>query len=292
MSKVISLRRFLRIGDRVVMTMDKEAREWGRPGVPTGTAGTVIGFTRYDSYVSRIGSPGKRPGRYSCNGSGVIAWDNGEFGQPSASDLRWETSHARLAIQRAADQVWNAAFDTDQFVEPLPELEFWEHDIVRDKTGRIRMSLREDTLLRISHINYNNVNAKRDDGSPMPIYNVESSQGLSGTTSVNTDDLELVERGNVWKWFNDKSKIVWTSLREEANFSKLLGLTVEVPNPVTGWYTWSVEEVLPSLEAGLIDATSVCPGFFGSGSILRCHRFSDRELGERVRAECIQGFSN
>lgn len=39
MSKVISLRRFLRIGDRVVMTMDKEAREWGRPGVPTGTAG-------------------------------------------------------------------------------------------------------------------------------------------------------------------------------------------------------------------------------------------------------------
>ena len=30
MSKVISLRCFLRIGDRVVMQMDKEAREWGR----------------------------------------------------------------------------------------------------------------------------------------------------------------------------------------------------------------------------------------------------------------------
>lgn len=58
----IVLERCLRIGDRVVMAMEQEARNWGRPCVPDGTHGTVIGFHRYERHVPRVGGFGKKPG--------------------------------------------------------------------------------------------------------------------------------------------------------------------------------------------------------------------------------------
>ena len=290
--KTIVLDRFLRIGDRVVMQMDKEARSWGRKGVPDGTAGTVIGFHRYESYVPRIGGFGKKPGRYMCNGGVVVHWDNDECDTPDAGDLRWEKNHRDLDRVRRADKVWNEAFEINQFMEPLPELPFWEHDIVRDKTGRLKMGNRDDNLLRISTIEYHHLNDKRDDGSPMPIYNVEAPEGRSGYTWTNTEDLELVERGNVWKWFNgERAAIKWKDLKEEATFHRSLGLASEIRNPRTMYYTWDQEDVINGLQCNLIDAPAVMNGFFGAGPTVHCYRFHDRELGERVRAEALKGFT-
>lgn len=292
MSKTIVLDRYLRIGDRVVMQMDKEARNWGRKGVPDGTCGTVIGFNRYERYVPRIGGFGRPPGRYMCNGVGIVAWDTGSADTPGAGDLRWAENPHDLDRVRRTDKMWNDAFETNQFMEPLPDLPFWEHDIVRDKTGRLKMGNRDDHLLRISTIEYHHLHDKRDDGSPMPIYNVEAPEGRSGYTWTNTSDLELVERGNVWKWFNgERAAIKWKDLREEAGFHRLLGAADEVRNPRTTYFTWDQADVLSGLQEGLIDAPAVSAGFFGAGPTVHCYRFHDRDLGERVRAEAIKGHT-
>jgi hypothetical protein len=154
------------------------------------------------------------------------------------------------------------------------------------------MGDRDDNLLRIFNIEYHRLNDKRDDGSPMPIYNVEAPEGRSGYTWTNTEDLELVERGNVWKWFNgERAAIKWKDLKEEATFHRSLGLANEIRNPRTMYYTWEQEDVLNGLQCNLIDAPAVVNGFFGSGPSLHCYRFHDRELGERVRAEALKGFT-
>lgn len=289
----IVLDRYLRIGDRVVMCMDPEARGWGRTGVPDGTRGTVIGFTRYETYVPRVGAFGKRPGRYMANGIGVVAWDNGTHDTPGSSNLKWLVGHDDLLRLRGEDHTWTDAFDIHQFMGDLPDLPFWEHDIVRDKTGRVRMGDREDGLMRIRCIKYHHLDEKRDDGSPMPIYDVEAPKGRSGYSWTNNDDLELVERGNVWKWFNDqRASICWKDLQEEANFHKWLGACTEVRNPRTGLYSWNIDDVREGLAAGLIDAPVVHQGFFGAGPSTHCYKFHDRDLGERVLAEALKGFSN
>lgn len=288
----IVLERFLRIGDRVVMTMDKEARGWGRPGAADGTHGTVIGFHRYETHVPRVGGFGKKPGVYMCNGAGVVAWDTGQHDTPGAGDLVWLIDHDKLSEERRKDKAWNDAFETNQFISDLPNLPFWEHDIVRDKTGRVQMGNRTDGLLRIMSIEYHNLNSKRDDGSPMPIYNVEAPEGRSGYTWTDNDHLELVERGNVWKWFNgERANIKWKDLHEEAGFHKWLGACDEIRNPRTSYYTWELQDILGGLNDGLIDAPSVSQGFFGAGPSTHCYKFHDRDLGERVRAKAIEGFS-
>lgn len=290
--KTIILDRYLRIGDRVVMQMDKEARNWGRPGVADGTPGVVIGFHRYERHVPRVGGFGRKPGVYMCNGSGVVSWITGEHTTPGAGDLKWLTDHAKLDKERGADKAWNDAFETDQFISDLPMLPFWEHDIVRDKTGRVQMGDRDDGLLRIRNIEYHNLSRKRDDGSPMPIYNIEAPEGNSGYTWTDNDHLELVERGNVWKWFNgERDKIKWPDLKAEAHFHKWLGACDEVRNPRTTYYTWELDDIRTGLRDNLIDAPSVSQGFFGAGPSTHCYRFHDRDLGERVRAEALKGFT-
>lgn len=288
----IILDRYLRVGDRVVMAMEQEARNWGRPGVADGTHGTVIGFHRYERHVPRVGGFGRTPGVYMCNGGGIVAWDTGEHNLPGAGDLKWLTGHAELDKLRGEDKAWNDAFEINQFVKPLPDLPFWEHDIVRDKTGRVQMGDRTDGLLRICRIKYEHLDSKRDDGSAMPIYDIEAPEGRSGYTWTENDHLELVERGNVWKWFNDqRAAIRWKDLQEEAGFHKWLGACDEVRNPRTGYYTWDLDGIRAGLADSLIDAPGVHQGFFGAGTSTHCYKFHDRDIGERVRAEALKGFT-
>jgi hypothetical protein len=235
-----------------------------------------------------VGGFGKRPGRYLCNGGGIIAWDNGGHDMTGASDLRWYADHEATDEIRRQDNQWNAAFDVDQWVAPLPELPFWEHDLVRDKTGRVIFG--GDGLLRIACIKYNHWGEKRTDGSEMSLYDVEAPYGRSGRTWTANENLELVERGNVWKWFNARETIVWKDLKQEADFHKWLGACDEIRNPKTGFYTWNLRDIFPALELGTIDAPSVSNGFFGVGSVTHCYKFHDRDLGERVRAAAIIGF--
>jgi hypothetical protein len=63
----------------------------------------------------------------------------------------------------------------------------------------------------------------------------------------------------------------------------------QVQCPDTQNYHWPRKSVLKGLEDGLIDFLSA-GGLFGT-SVVTAYKLNNRELGERVRAECIRGFT-
>lgn len=286
----ISLTYYLRVGDAVVMHMDAEARGWGRKDVPDGTVGVVVGFTRYDNYRARIGDFGYKPGKYECNGAAVVIWSDGSSSTQGGGDIRFFENHEEKMKLRREDKAYNEAFQFDTWIEELPELPFWELDVVRI-VGRNSRHWPEHKNVKITKIDYRRINDKRNDGSPMPIYDVTPMEKGHGTSCFETDELVLVERGNLWKWFNgQRDQIVWESLEEEIAFHQALGnMTTQVWCAQSDNYNWPLSAVLPALKSGEIDVLSHF-NMFGSNSH-SAYKIHDPDLAARARARAIEGFS-
>lgn len=277
---------FLHIGDRVEMRMDPEARGWGRKGVPDGTQGTVVGFYRYTDYFPRVHGFGRTPGVYTRNGAAVIAWDDGSSAHEGGMDICWVGNVNKK--ERFDDSVYREAFEKPAYVGPLPELPFWEGDLVEVVSER--GSVWDDTnRVRIERINYHHLNEKCNDGvTEYPIWNVGHPEGNHGTTAYNTQSLKLVERGDFWKWFNGKrDEIKFKTLEDEIAFHFALGKVKEIRRP-GGNYHWPKDAVLAGAEAGLIDVLKGS-GFFNTTSIFG-YKLEDVDLGNRARAKLIKGF--
>lgn len=52
-----------------------------------------------------------------------------------------------------------------------------------------------------------------------------------------------------------------------------------------------MNEILLAAKAGIIDGFVVSNDMFGAGPSNKTKRFDDRDLGERVRAKTLAGFS-
>lgn len=286
----IILERYLRLGDRVMMNMDEEARGWGRKGVPDGTLGTVTAANTYINYRGRIYEFGRKPGMYRANAAFTVTWDNGEVDRPGAGDLKWLDES--LNEIRRADREGSEKYETEIYLGPLPKtVNIYEHDIVRVVGERALESFGHD-LVRVRRINWHHLNRKRNDGSPMPIFDCESVEGNSGTFYLDVTEVKLHERGNVWKWYtNKRDQIVYADLIEEVNFHSALGLREQVRCPDTGNYHWPMDSVLPGAQQGLIDIITGQQSFFGGARVMAGYKFHDRNLGERSRAKLIEGFS-
>ena len=144
---------------------------------------------------------------------------------------------------------------------------------------------------RIVRIEYEWLGRMRNDGkTPMPEYGiVPAEKGLGGTTSVNESELELVSRGNVWKYFNGE-KPEFSSFEDEVRFFSDLGHTKEVRNPANDLYRWSKEEVLKAIQEGIVDGMTGGSGLFGGGTRISAITFKDRELGKRVSESTLRWF--
>lgn len=295
----IILDKYLYIGDRVVMSMDKEARSWGREGKPDGLAGTVVGFSRYTTYVDYTNNFGRRPGVYTCNGSPVILWDDGTSSTTGAMSLRWEgvsceDAHNVVRDKRRENKVYMDAFDSYAFYSALPETSAWPLDLVKVRPEVFSPVCDPDGWTQVRRVNYSRLGEFCDDGvTPMSIYDICHPADSTGTMfCAEQDILGEVKRGNVWKWYNDKESLCFKDLREEASLHTLLGLTVEPKNPKTGNYNWSKDDVLEAIRLELVDGFSMgyVPFVLG-GKRIRAFRFLDRQIGDRVRAETMKGFA-
>jgi len=163
----------------------------------------------------------------------------------------------------------------------LPSTKFWEMDKVR---VRCPSEPEEDAV--ISRIDYGRLHERRNDGSPWPFYDVRFMEG--GQTSVEESWIELVERGNVWKYHNNQP-LAFTDLKEEASFFQLVGQTEEMRNPKNNLYDWTEKEVLDAIQNGTVHGFSVSSGFFGSGPHSSALRFKDEVLGQRVAKATLEG---
>lgn len=287
----IVLEKYLRISDLVIMQMDEESRHYCK-GVPNGTVGVVIGFRRFIDYRARINNFGHTPGKYARNGCAMVRWLDGSVSEPSAGNLRWLFDHEKKTEERRNDRLYNEAFEYEARIDDLPNLPFWEMDIVtfRPKDGHQPWS--HTTRGRVVSIDYHNLESRRSDGSPMPIYNCTPLEDGYGRVCLEETELVLVEQGNLWKWFNDqRDSVKFATLEEEIAFHSALGQLEQVKCEQTRGYHWPFSAILPALQAGTIDVVKRSPGFFGASDSMDAYKLTDLDLSQRVREESIRGYT-
>ena len=278
----------MKVGEMVIVNIPDENWEWGYRPVKQqkGTKAKITGFDEIAySYVQNYG---REPGIYTN-----YSWVYLEGIKGSVSSCFLEPDDVAEYKKRLKDFHAGKCHD-EKPLRPLPKMKFWEGDIVSiDWHGK--PCWENDKEFSVIARRYENLEAKRNDGSPMPEYTIGPARGNGGTTWVNESDMTLIRRGNVWKHFNGE-KLVFSDLREEANFFTMLGHTEEVRNPACNLYKWEKDEILAAVRNGTVDGFTMGGGLFG-GMLggepqIRAQRFRDRELGERVRQETIKGFAD
>jgi hypothetical protein len=290
----------MEVGDRVAITISKDSRDGGYNPCPDGTEATIIGFSEID--YGRVGNFGRKPGIYENrawvrlrmpDGSEHREWagrieliDNAEYGRRVGE---WRE-------RRAADPT-GSLHDDVRFLRDLPETPFWEGDTVRVRSRSALTtvtsampSVCDPDVFTIIRISYYDLPNTRNDGSPYPAYAIAPDFDAGWHTSASGADMELVERGPVWKFYHGEP-IEFATVADEAAFAHRLGHDHEVRNPATGLYQWTVDEVLNAIRDGIVHGVSVVGGRFGVGPHTNAILFDDEALGKRVAAATLEGFA-
>lgn len=223
---------------------------------------------------------------------------------PDDGEERWEEKNYRLAN--------------------LPETELWEGDIVELKrlndqqgqpmlhmhTTEFRDGLCRTERLEIVKIDYEGIlskssgdkrgyavtvagkydlNAiKRQYSNPTPslLENYEQDRWRGKTPE---DNLKLIERGPVWKFYHNEP-LSFSSLKDEARFMQRIGQYSEVRNPANRLYVWTLSEALEVIRTGYAHGINVKSGVLTDTKRTQVIRFWDEDLGHRVAAETLKGF--
>lgn len=293
----------LRIGDEVTLTIPEENRQWGYNPCPDGTNATVLGFS--ETYYGRIGNLGFKPGVYVNRYWVKLHMQDGrehtEF--IARLELADKNEYERRVTEfsKAQQEGPRDFHDNKEFIRELPETPFWEGDKVHVNarlaltvvTGEMPPDYDPD-IFTIVGIEFYRLNQKTKIGTKYPAYNISDKLGSGWHTSANEDDMKLIKRGNVWKFYHGEP-LQFADIREEADLFMMLGRYKEVRNPKTGYYSWTKEEVLEAIKNGTVHTFSLGRGIFefiwDPPTRISAYEFMDVNLGERVRQATIKGFN-
>lgn len=298
------IREQYQIGDRVVMQMDREARSWGRKGAPDGTVGIIEGRNRYEQYRGYEDIRySYEPGLYAANGALIVRWIELPEGsvlsdyieqlgsdclrlQDSDEQKRREEEYRNMTLEER--DALRAKVVDEKKIGELPEAMYLTGDeILMLEDGE---SDREHYRYHISSIKYN---FRFNDGTVEHLYDISISVRDTGQSAGSTarlaKDIELVQRGNVWRKVHNEP-LLFTDINEEASFARSMGQTEEMRNPSDGLYRWTKDEVLNAIRNGIVDGFVLSSAFFSAEKFISAMRFKDRDLGERVRRATLDGF--
>lgn len=283
----------LEIGDEVVITVEKENRDWGYNPCPDGTKATVVGFTEID--YGRTHNFGHKPGIYLNRSWVEIKSQDGKQWAESSTRLELTDStlaDARLKKYRVKLETtpWR---DLKEFVRELPPTDFWEEDMVKVKEGDnpLPQHFLEREAGKIFKIDYLKLHTFTRVNTWWPAFDVSFEN--FGTTGFNQTHLTLVSRGNVWKYYHDEM-LEFADLKEEAEFYMNLGHTEEVRNPKSRLYVWTKDEVLKAIKDGIVDGFNLLQPLFGPFDALpniHAYKFRNEEVGKRVAKATLEGFN-
>ena len=285
----------IQIGDQVIITIEKESREWGYNPCPDGTKATVVGFS--DIYWGRINNCCRKPGLYINKAWVKLKLKNGQ-------EITEWSGRLKLVDQKKYEnrvKQWREDFHNgcviDEPISPLPETPFWEGDQIRVR-GRSSLTVitsetpkKDPEIYIITRINYHYLKSYTNNGSKWPAYDISDSLNAGWHTSANEDDIKLVERGNVWKYYHNEP-LTFPDLEKEANFFYLLGEYKEMRNPKSGNYAWTKDEILIAIGEEIVDGFMVSTGLFGFSNSDHAIKYYNEDLGRRVRNATLTGFRN
>ncbi len=291
----------MQIGDKITVNIPDENWEWGYKPVAKqrGTLAEIIGFG--EVHYSRTDSYGKKPGvyvnRYWVN---IRTEDGKEYSEFSG---RLEMVNQQ-EYQRRVDE-WRekggANAREEEFIRELPETKFWEDDKVlvfgtskvvsvdalnasQEDFEKIQSGEKPESYLTIVCIEY----GWRSDNNVWT-YRVSDKFGAGWHTYAHEPELVLMERGNFWKHAHGEP-LQFENLKEEMMFFSMLGHKEYIKNPNTDDYEWTKDEVLEAIKNGSVDGFSIGRLLFSGNQKIDAVRFTDRDLGERVRQATMEGF--
>lgn len=279
----MTLTELLQIGDEVVFNIDPAQHAYMDiyKDVPDGTKGVVCGFYDAIIYEGRTRVTIHESGIYHRKGAVSILLSDGRIVPGDSVVEMTDTNEQNRRDDAMRNE--NGVFCAKQVrLGDLPSTPFWEEDKVR-----VRFPKKGDEhKMTIGHVAYGFMHKQDNDGSPWPFYGVHYAGGSS--TGAEESWIELIERGNVWKYYHNEP-ITFGDIKEEAQFFQLIGHTEEVKNPNNGFYIWTQEEVLDAIRNG------IAHGFSGSGISIRAKRFRakrfrDEDLGQRVAQATLEEF--
>lgn len=276
-----------RMYDRVVISLDKETRDWrGAKVPPNGTQATIVGIESSVQWRGRCWEYGRAPGKYLVNnGAFRLRFDDGKGIIMNTYDFD-HLDEGLMAKRQDERRSLGDDPPTDTWMEPLPELPFCE----MDRVSFVRFEDEEQTGT-IGRINYDYIGQFcTDDVTPMPMFQVNMDGG--GSSSFRPEELKLIERGNVWRHTNGQP-LRFKDIKEETSFHSAMGWDEQVRCPQTGNYDWvNVSNVLEGIRNDIVDCLKMTGSFFGAPSMHAAIRFRDRELGKRVQAKFLDGFKD
>lgn len=277
-----------RMYDRVVISLDREARDWrGAKVPPNGTQATIVGIESSVQWRGRCWEFGRAPGKYIVNnGAFRLRFDDGTGIIMNTYDFE-HLNPVVMSLRQKRRRSLGDDPPTDTLMEPLPELPFCE----MDRVAFVRSDELEEETGTIGRINYDYIGKFCTDGvTPMPMFQVNMEGG--GTTSLRPESISLIERGNVWRHTNGWP-LRFKDIKEETAFHSAMGWDEQVRCPQTGNYDWvNVTNVIAAVRNDTVDCLKMTGGFFGAPNMHAAIRFRDRDLGKRVQAMFLDGFKD
>lgn len=287
----------VRIDDDVVLDCsDRYSNPWDK--VPNGTKGKVVAREIVTRHRGRYGIDryfGRQSGIYQELGNPSVLFETGQQVVVPTHLLKWvddEVVYAqRLAAYRAMPGTSverDAILNQTTRIADLPNTKFWEGDICKIISGDFAFYGDERGLVRVQSIQWN------WDDTPYHVewvHPVTLEYASRGSTYLKDANLELVQRGNVWREAHGEP-LIFRNIEEEVIYAHNTGRTDEVRNPATGNFAWTKNEVLKAIEENIGHAFVVSghPFVFDAGHI-SVWSFHDADLATRARKAVLNGFN-
>jgi hypothetical protein len=243
------------IGDDVVLDLkDRKIK-----GVSDGESVTILRFLElHEGRTDGIGVP---PGLWTNYAWAIVGDARGAEHEISTYDLLPAPGREMVLVPR-------------ELVRDLPDTPFWEDDVVEVFDGRRGY---------VSTIDYLEVEKP---GSDRPVYKVRFANYAE---NFHRRSLDLVERGNVWKFYHGE-EMEFESAADEARFYHRISQATSVTNTAHGTSTFPWEQAVEILRNGDADmiwhnwAVAVAdPGYD-----VECYVIDDPDVGERCRLEFLE----
>lgn len=298
------------VGDRVIFAPSIDDLEYvSKDDIPF-VAGTELVYVgrgkslRYYGSWKRFMLKGQKPGLFEQDAEYL-------FSIPTSDDGGFDGPSVRIApswlvpVDPHADKGRENAPDVMVRVGDLPELKFEVGDVVRlNAAGASKYPAEPGVYFEVEryHLEHNVTletagQSAHVGGCCVGAYRIIDGKKTSCYSTVfNESELELVKRGNYYRWLQDPSRMEFLDLKEEADFYTWLGESEQIRNPATGDYAaFTQEEAMAAIQRG--DGCAVTPAraLFGGktpeGVWLHVYRFPNYpELEARLRAATLEGF--
>ncbi len=289
----------LQVGDQVTIMIGKGDRMSGATPFPDGTVATVVGFN--EIAYGRLLNFGLDPGIYHNTSRPNLLLEDGrertEFFRRlemiDQDEYNRRVNERRSAITSPRD--WRVRMKR---IRPLPDTPYWEGDLVRihdrsqtiDAWAELPPKPFPEVYI-IIYIHYLGLaTSAYGKKFPPPVYVMSDKFSSRWSMLACEDNVELVVRGDVWKYYHHEP-LVFSNLYEEANFFIMLDHFEEVPNPANNLYLWTEGEALEAVSKGIAHGYVFRGDLFGPDRRISAIKFRDEGLGLRV-AEATLSSSN